>query len=236
MISELQTAVESTLGRNIAGAASTIPHLQAVTLKDLSDAFEYAGLIHLASYPYRFEISGYWPEAGAVYVGNGFGLCSNYYDIGACNQERSARGLEYVLAVSYTREMLTSIWTFESLGFARSEHEEYVFTDLQLGWNYRNDNPDEDDFYWPKVRDSIIAPLVWRRLHWNATAQKILVSGECSGEPKFQEVLKQAVSDILPAGVPIFQADPLYSAAKGSAEFAKQVAYVYNKTGKCCQL
>jgi hypothetical protein len=64
------------------------------------------------------------------------------------------------------------------------------------------------------------------RLHWNTTAQKILVSGECLGEPKFQEVLKQAISNILPAGVPIFQADPLYSAVKGSAECTKQITYV----------
>jgi hypothetical protein len=234
MISALRTIVESTLNQQINGAAVTIPHLPGIKLEDLSEALEYAGLIDVAAYPYRYSASGYWPEAGAVYVGNGFGLCSNYRDIETCKYERSIRGnLEYVLAISYTREMLTSIWTFEGLSFARSEHEVYLFADLRLGWNYRHDY--SNDFYWDKVRDAIIMPLVERRLHFNDTAQKILVSGESSGEPKFQEVLKQAVSDILPAGVPIFQVDRLYSAARGSAEFSKQTAYVYNKTGVCCQ-
>jgi hypothetical protein len=100
---------------------------------------------------------------------------------------------------------------------------------MKLGLGYRHDYSDED-FYWSKVRDTIIAPVVWKRVDFDAPTDKVLLSRDCAEDLKFQQVFKSAVGGILPNISTVFQTDPLYSAAKGAAELAKQVLYVYNRT------
>jgi hypothetical protein len=51
---------------------------------------------------------------------------------------------ENVLAVSCTTGILTSTWTTQSMGFSLGDT--YKFADLNLGWDKRNDNSN-DEFY-----------------------------------------------------------------------------------------
>ena len=113
MILHLRSAVESHLGgRKIAGVVVTIPHLAALYREDIDDALEYTELISVGTWPCWNGIGGFFPEASAVYAGNGFGLCSNYTDVVSCERE----GIhpppesmpENVLSVSYTRGLVSS--------------------------------------------------------------------------------------------------------------------------------
>lgn len=83
----------------------TILLLTALYQEDLEDVFEYAGLIYIPHYPYWY--GGLFHETGAVYIGNGLGLCSNYTDPVACDRERKNSPHqpmnENVLTVSYTQ-------------------------------------------------------------------------------------------------------------------------------------
>jgi hypothetical protein len=88
--------------------------------ENLKDAFDYVGLIYIPHYPYWYD--GIFPESGAVYAANGFGLCSNYTDIATCKEEREnlphQPHHENVLSVSYMSSILSSTWSIESMGLA----------------------------------------------------------------------------------------------------------------------
>lgn len=136
LIVALRYSVESHLGRQrIAGAAVTIPLLAALYQENLEDAFEYAGLLYIPHYPYWY--GGVFHETGAVYVGNGFGLCSNYTDPVGCDLERKnpphQPTNQNFVSVSYTRGLLTSTWATEGMWFSYPASE-------GPGWDKRKDN------------------------------------------------------------------------------------------------
>jgi hypothetical protein len=228
----LRSAVEANLdGRKISGAVATIPHLAALYSEDLEDAFEYVGLIYLPHYPYWY--GGIFPESGAVYTGNGFGLCSNYTDQASCEeQERNPPQQpvhENVLSISFTAGILTSTWSIESMGFAFPASDQVKFVDLNLGWDKRNDNP-SDDYYWEEVRKAIIKPALEASYYYHGETDKILLHGDHSTDERFQEVLREVVDRALENKPEIFELDPTFSAARGAAEMAKRVQWNYNQT------
>lgn len=211
----------------------TIPLLAALYQEDLEDAFEYAGLIYIPHYPYWY--GGLFHETGAVYVGNGFGLCSNYTDPVGCDRERKNPPHqpmnENVLSVSYTRGLLTSTWASEGMWFSYPAPEGPVVADLNLGWDKRNDNPDEE-YYWAAVRDAIITPVLEANKYISRQTNKVLLHGDCTLIERFQNVLREAVEGVLPNKPEVFAFDPVYSSARGAAEMAKRVHWSYNHTMK----
>jgi hypothetical protein len=232
LILSLRSAVEAHLGgRKISGAVATIPHLPAMYQEDLEDAFEYAGLIYIPHYPYWY--GGIFPESGAVYVGNGFGLCSNYTDPASCEEEKhnpTHQPLhENVLSVSYTGSILTSTWATEGMWFAYPASDNFKVVDLGLGWDKRNENP-KDSYYWEAVRDAIIKPALEANNYLHKETDKVLLHGDCSTDERFQKVLKEAVEGALENKPRVFALDPVYSAARGAAEMAKRVHWSYNHT------
>lgn len=218
-------------GRKISGAVATIPHLAAMYQEDLEDAFEYVGLIYLPHYPYWY--GGIFPESGAVYAGNGFGLCSNYTDQASCEEEKRNPPHqplhESVLSVSYTRGILTLTWSIESMGFAYSDSDEFKLIDLNLGWDKRNENPN-DDYYWKAVKDAVIKPALEASSYRHENTSKILLHGDCSMDDRFQEILREVIERALEITPKIFELDPVYFAARGAAEVAKRVQWGYNQT------
>lgn len=217
-------------GRKISGAVATIPHLAAMYEEDLADAFEYVGLIYLAQYPYWY--GHIFPESGAVYTGNGFGLCSNYIDQVSCEEEfrnpPHQPSHENVLSVSYTAGMLTSTWSIESMGFAYPGSDRFKSVNFKLGWDQRDENPN-DDYYWEAVRDSMIKPALEASLYHHTITDKILLHGDHSTDERFQQVLREVVT-ALENTTEIFELDPVFSAARGAAEMAKRVYWRYNQT------
>lgn len=232
LITSLRSAVEARLdGRKISVAVGTIPHLAAMYEEDLADAFEYVGLIYLPQYPYWY--GGIFPESGAVYTGNGFGLCSNYTDQASCDEEKRCPPHqplhENVLSISYTAGILTSTWSIKSMGFAYPGSDYYKLVDLNLGWDKRNEISN-DDYYWEAVRDAIIKPALEASGHYNGKTDKILLHGDHSTDERFQDVLREVADRALENKPKIFELDPTFSAARGAAEMAKRVQWSYNQT------
>lgn len=239
----LRSSVETYLGgRKISGAVATIPHLPALYEEDLADAFEYVGLIYIPHYPYWY--GGIFCETGAVYVANGFGLCSNYTNPISCDHERRnpphQPQNENVLSVSYTRGMLTSTWASEGMWFAYPGSEGPIVADLNLGWDKRDKNPKEE-YYWAEVRDAIIKPVLEANRYIRRETNKVLLYGDCALDKRFQRVLKEALDSALQNRPDIFALDPVYSAVRGAAEMAKRVYWEYNRTISaenctCCEI
>jgi hypothetical protein len=230
VIYALRSSVEKHLGRNIAGAVVAIPDLPALYQEDVQDAFEYAGLIYIPDYPYWY--GRLYFESGAVYVGNGFGICSNYTDSVSCDDEkRSAvqKGRDNFLSVSYTEDMLSSTLAWGGLNFAYPKADMWVETDLALGWNKRPNNS-VDYSYWEVVRKIIVRPVIKMNEFVTRNVSKVLVHGDCALDERFQVVLRDAVDDVIGNKTKIFMFDPVYSAARGAAEMAKQVYWTYNQT------
>ncbi|KAL2060153.1 hypothetical protein VTL71DRAFT_9975 [Oculimacula yallundae] len=232
LIISLRLAVEAHLdGRIISGAAVTIPHLAAIYSEDLEDAFEYVGLIYLPQYPYWY--GGIFPESGAVYTGNGFGLCSNYTDRALCDEEKRSPphqpSHENILSIAYTTGILTSTWSIESMGFSYPGSDMFKLVDLNLGWDERHENPN-DDYYWETVRDAIVKPALEAIMYHHSNTSKILLHGDRSTNQRFQEVLKEVVHSILGNEIEIFELDPVFAAVRGAAEMAKIVYWDYNQT------
>lgn len=230
LILALRSSVETHLGgRKISGAAVTIPLLAALYQEDLEDAFEYAGLIYIPHYPYWY--GGLFYEAGAAYIGNGFGLCSNYTDPVGCDRERRNPPHqpmnENVLSVSYTRGLLTSTWASEGMWFSYPAPEGPVVADLNLGWDKRDENPNEE-YYLASVRDAIITPVLEANRYILRETNKVLLHGECALNEWFQNLLREAVNGVLPKKPEIFALDPVFSSARGAAEMAKRVHWSYN--------
>jgi hypothetical protein len=57
---------------------------------------------------------------------------------------------------------------------------------------------------------------------WNVT--KVLLWGEAANEPKFREILNEVVNRTY-GGLDMIDEDPIYSGARGAAEFAKRAIY-----------
>ena len=136
---------------------------------------------------------------------------------------------ENVLSVSYTRGLLTSTWASEGMWFSYPAPEGPVVADLNLGWDKRDENPNEE-YYWAAVRDAIITPVVEANRYICRETNKVLLHGEYASDERFQNVLREAVEGVLPNKPEIFARHPVYSSARGAAEMAKRVHWSYNHT------
>ena len=236
----LRDAVESRLGQKIYGAVGTIPHLVGLYREDLEDAFEHAGLLYINTHPYyRYDYhhDEYLSENGAVYAGNGLGLCTNYTDLDSCdevekNPPPSSGRAEMILFISYTETMLTSTLTQRRMGFAISTSDENRITNLILGWDRRDKYDGE---YWATVKEAIMEPVQSRNAYLPVDVKAVILYGEYVLDLQFQIVLKEAIRELFPQGMPILSRHPVYSAARGAAEMAKRVWWRYNHTAKPLQ-
>ena len=103
MLSDLRFRVEERIGRPIESAGVATLNLVALYQEDLRDAFEYVGLRYVA-FPVRYDVLY---ETSAAYAGYGYGLCSHYTDRNACKHEQDEMPSDVVMAVLYTRTVLT---------------------------------------------------------------------------------------------------------------------------------
>ncbi len=228
MIQSLRAAVEAQVGHKISAASITIPRLQALYQEDLEDAFQYVGLTYL-------DTSPYWggellSETAAVYVGNGFGLCSNYTDIPSCDEMEHQSPDEYILSVSYTRTTLTSTLAEAGNGFAYPVADHWRIADLTLGYDARHDNAGEE-YYWAKIRDTILNPVLEGNLYLPHHPSKVFLHGECVENAKFKELVTEAIDDISEDELPLFSEHSVFSAARAAAEQAKRIAWRQNSSG-----
>jgi hypothetical protein len=58
----------------------------------------------------------------------------------------------------------------------------------------------------------------------------MLLSGDCATDERFQRIVREVVDQKLNNKPEIYEMEPVYSAARGAAEMAKRVWWMYNQT------
>ena len=218
MLLSLREAVESHLGYGVQSAAVTVPHLIALYLEDIHDAFEYLGLYSL-DMPVRY---GRLHETSTAYAGYGFGLCSNYTDLATCKAEQQAMLDDVVMVVLYTASALTVTLSVTKSAYYLWEPPYRHIEDFSLGSNAQHDNPNEL-YYWEQVRDRLREIMVEHQNYKRPS--KVLLLGESAHEEKFQQILDEALKSVMETLPEIYQADPEHVAVLGAAEMAKRAPW-----------
>ena len=215
MVSELLHATENRLGRKPDSVVAALPHLIALSEEDIADVSEYTGL--------RLQYLPYWhnhvQETGAAYAGYGLGLCANYTDQPACNDEMRAMPMETVMAVLYTEQALTVTLSVmkSALYMWEPDHRHREYFDLRhdiLEDSFR------EQYYWDAVRQALLEIMAIHESY--PRPDKVLLMGECADDKTFHAVLVNALGSLMKDLPEILAVDTLYAASKGAAELAKR--------------
>lgn len=152
----------------------------------------------------------YEHEPNVAYAGYGLGLFHNHSSYKECD---AAHPTERILSILYTRTALAV--TFSKDGSAYYAYESPL-SDVDLGFDERNRNPNED-YYWEAVRDKIRIPLV-KYPYWRPVS-RVLLMRESALNEKFNEIPEEALETALEEIPPIYSDDPLFAVARGALEF-----------------
>ncbi|KAJ4418868.1 hypothetical protein N0V82_005315 [Gnomoniopsis sp. IMI 355080] len=218
MVQALRDQALLFVGEPIRAATISIPHLAALYGEDLLDAFDYLDLVYLEFFPFN----NFRPihASVAAYAGNGFGFCDDYRNVAACEEEEEEIPAFFSLTVAYTHRSLTA--SQARLANAYYIREEITLEDLNLGYDARHGYSNEDA-YWEAVRNVLRYPVVTSAIQRNFS--KVLVYGDAAEIPKFREVLKEVLHEVV-EGIPeIVDRQPEVCAAKGVAEMAKRAIF-----------
>ncbi|KAI1272794.1 hypothetical protein F5Y07DRAFT_378829 [Xylaria sp. FL0933] len=218
MIRALRDQASNFVGEPVSAAAISGPHLAALYLEDIQDAFEYLSLAYIDLGPsWSFQ---HIPTTLAAYAGNGLGICQDYKDEAACNEEERQMRSKYVLAVGYTLTSLTT--SLATISDWQYLPERSTLENLRLGYGYRH-----EESYWEEVRSVLRFPVVNTAIEKNISV--VLVSGDADRKPRFIEVLGEVVDDVIDGVPAIADHEPEFSAAKGIAELAKRSIFRQGK-------
>lgn len=214
MIRALRDQASNFVGEPVSAAAISIPHLAALYGEDLYDAFEYLSLVYLEFFPF----SNFRPihASIAAYAGNGLGLCGDYRDAAACEEEELHIPSQFTLAVSYTHISMTTSQAHVSNAYYLEETP--TLENLLLGYDARHGGS-----YWEEVRNMLQSPVVDSPVRRNISM--VLLFGDATEKPRFREVLEEVVDDVVGGEPEIVDQQPEFSAAKGAAELAKRAIF-----------
>ena len=218
MLSDLRTRVEEQTGKPVESAGVTTLNLVALYQEDLQDAFEYLGLRYL-SFPVRYDVLY---ETNAAYAGYDYGLCSDYTDRSTCKQEQDDLPSDVVMAVLFTRTVLTVSLSITKSAYYLYEPLNRHLLDFSLGYDARSLKVADKD-YWDAVGSKLEQILIENPFYKRPA--KVLLMGDCVRDETFQRVLKKALSNEMAKMPEILSKDSEGVSAKGAAEFAKRIPY-----------
>ncbi len=218
LLKELRSAVEAHLGHSIDSAVAATPHLVALYEEDLADASEHIGL-QLQYLPYWHN---HMTETGAAYAGYGLGLCGNYTDQPACNDEMQAMPDENIMAVLYTKQALTVTLSKMASALYMWEPRYRYSEHFALGHDALGENPREE-YYWECVRQALMEIMVENPYY--SRPEKVLLMGESVNDTQFRVVLEDALGSLMENMPEILAENVVYVAAKGAAELDKRGPY-----------
>ena len=161
-------------------------------------------------------------ETSAAYAGYDYGLCSDYTNRIACLQEQRDMPSDVVMAILYTRSVLTV-----SLSIAKSAYYLYEpvnrrLLDFSLGHDAQSLRVADTD-YWDAVGSRLEQILTQNPNYERPT--KVLLMGDCVRDEDFQRSLKKALSNQMTKLPEILVKDAEGVAAKGAAELAKRIPF-----------
>lgn len=218
MLSDLRTLVEEQTGQPIESAGVATLNLVALYHEDLQDAFDYVGLRYL-TFPVRYDILY---ETSAAYAGYDYGLCSDYVDRNARKQEQGSMPSDVVMAVLYTRTVLTVSLSITKSAYYLYEPLNRHLLDFSLGYDAESLKVANKD-YWDAVGSKLEQILI-ENPYYERPA-KVLLMGDCIRDETFQRVLKKALNNQMANMPEILNENSEGVAAKGAAEFAKRILY-----------
>lgn len=219
MLSELRARVEEQVG-SIISAGVTTPHLVALYGEDLRDAFEYLGLENVV-FPVGYPGHHMLYQTSAAYAGYGFGLCPSYTDPVACKGEEWDMLPITVMAVSYTRTVLTVSLSIVASAYSLWEPSYRYLIDSELGYDMR-DLLDEEG-YWRDVKMRLEQIMI-ENPGYDRPA-KVLLMGDCVEDKNFQIQLFEALGDQMEIIPEIFSSQAEVVAARGVAELTKRESF-----------
>lgn len=171
-------------------------------------------------------------EVSAAFAGSGYGLCKHYDDVDTCEDEEADLPISHVLALSLSQTTFSAAYTYMQEAYRSILEKELTRFDLGLQHLPTNgkDRPEEEDLYWSRMRATIVE--VGRASLGELTT--LLLLGDEADNPDFtrtvQDALRELLQDgsaqdalaVLSSGKRDREIEPLYLAAKGTAEFAKR--------------
>lgn len=218
MLSDLRTRVEEQTGKPVESAGVATLNLVGLYHEDLQDAFEYVGLRYL-TFPVRYDVLY---ETNAAYGGYDYGLCSDYTDRNACKHEQDEMPSDVVMAVLYTRTVLTVSLSITKSAYYLYEPLNRHLLDFSLGYGARFLKVADQD-YWDAIASKLEQILI-ENSYYKRPA-KVLLMGDCVRDETFQRILKKVLSNQMDKMPEILSKDSEGVAAKGAAEFAKRIPY-----------
>ena len=218
LLSHLKVQVEEYLGAPIESAGVTSPHLVALYQEDLQDAFEYVGLRYL-TFPVRYDVLY---ETSASYAGYGYGLCSDYTERAACKEEQQNMASEVVMAVLYTRTVLTVSFSVVKSAYYLYEPDNRYLTNFTLGYDARSQWASDEE-YWVEVAKNL-EELMAENPNYKRP-DKVLLMGDQVHDNAFMQILEEVLRRQTTDEPEILSQDSQFAAAKGAAELAKRLPY-----------
>ena len=213
---------------NIAVLVST-PHLVALYEEDILDAINYQGTVNPGIY--FTLVNGYegydQPRASiAGMAGEGWGICSNYTDIDACDQEENLMPPRRVYTVEYTNSSLHL--RLQTISVARLDYEPYSEDETITSFNYNchftlhgrgSDDPDDYDRYWEEMYNllSYLPSTTKEKGH----ITDLLFLSDCDED----QIIGWVLLDVIGDQAYLSTGDALFLAARGSLELAKRFNY-----------
>ena len=232
MLSKIKSATEAALSIKLDKAAIAAPKFDSLTLEDLNDAANYAGL---HSWMEVDDIRATrMSEGHAAFSANGYGLCQNYRNYFWCLDEFDDEW-EQVYAIGYTRKALYTTLFETDVAFFSSE--QLNMFDFNAGVDSASSFSTESD-YWDHVKKQLSVLPKSQRIRDPSWVRRqisvLLLLGESASNPKFLSTVKDALAelDVLPSVIDraltvrqdvmsVRVADPLFAAARGAAIYAR---------------
>lgn len=203
LLRELRQKAESHLSQTVGSAVISYTRLTGLYEEDILDAAEYLKLETLRGYHLHQP-----REIIAAYAGNGMGLCKNFEDVTQCKQEGKELPLRQVLSVEWVKTalVLNTQGVREALDVA--DYDTVAKVDFSDGF----DTPE-------RVTASITDILEERfRFLQRPSDLTVVISGD-NADLSISQTVTSAVRTFGPTPA-LFEAEPLYIAARGAAELA----------------
>ena len=202
-------------------ALPTFPYFPGLSLDLIQEAMREANIAVLGDQRVA--------PVGAAAAANGLGLCQNFTDIEACENEEASMPMTRVLAIGYTRTALSI--TLSPFQASRNGYDWTNNRAWDLGANARPEETDAEkdiEKYWRRVREEI--QKIPARVPAVRPINRVLVMGESVLDEDFVRVMADALHDVLDDGVVPIEIDqlpttidPTFAAARGAAEFGKRM-------------
>ena len=161
----------------------------------------------------------------AAAAANGLGLCKDFTDLDACEDEEVGLLMTRVLAIEYTKVALTV--TLSPFRTSRKSYDWTIDRTWDLGANALPESLDAEGarLYWQRVREKI--QKFPARIPAERPITDVIVVGESALDETFLNVMRDALPDVLDMrSLEISGAhmvDPTFAAARSAAEFSKRM-------------